>query len=113
MQQRFCRSRHPLVIAAASALCLSGANITAYDPAAIEEARPLLPETVIYVASAQDCLKGADCVVMLTEWNEFRALTPQIFKSLMASPNLVDLRNIYEPKLMREHGIEYTSIGRK
>ena len=96
-----------------SALCLSGANITAYDPAAIEEARPLLPETVIYVASAQDCLKGADCVVMVTEWNEFRALTPQIFKSLMASPNLVDLRNIYEPKLMREHGIEYTSIGRK
>ena len=95
------------------ALCLSGANITAYDPAAIEEARPLLPETVVYVASAQDCLKGADCVVMVTEWNEFRALTPQIFKSLMASPNLVDLRNIYEPKLMREHGIEYTSIGRK
>ena len=95
-----------------SALCLSGANITAYDPAAIEEARPLLPETVVYVASAQDCLKGADCVVMATEWNEFRALTPQIFQSLMAIPNLVDLRNIYEPEQMKAVGLSYQSIGR-
>ena len=96
-----------------SALCKSGANITAYDPVAIEEARPLLPESVVYVASAQDCLKGADCVVVVTEWNEFRALTPHIFQSLMAGPILVDLRNIYEPNVMREHGIDYTSIGRK
>ena len=96
-----------------STLCKSGANIIAYDPAAIEEARPLLPESVVYVASAQDCLKGADCAVVVTEWNEFRALTPQIFQSLMAGPILVDLRNIYEPNVMREHGIDYTSIGRK
>ena len=96
-----------------STLCKSGANITAYDPAAIEEARPLLPESVVYVASAQDCLKGADCAVVVTEWNEFRALTPHIFQSLMAGPILVDLRNIYEPNVMREHGIDYTSIGRK
>ena len=96
-----------------STLCKSGANITAYDPAAIEEARPLLPESVVYVASAQDCLKGADCAVVVTEWNEFRALTPHIFQSLMAGPILVDLRNIYEPNVMRENGIDYTSIGRK
>jgi UDPglucose 6-dehydrogenase len=96
-----------------STLCKSGANIIAYDPAAIEEARPLLPESVVYVASAQDCLKGADCAVVVTEWNEFRALTPHIFQSLMAGPILVDLRNIYEPNVMREHGIDYTSIGRK
>ena len=96
-----------------STLCKSGANIIAYDPAAIEEARPLLPESVVYVASAQDCLKAADCAVVVTEWNEFRALTPHIFQSLMARPILVDLRNIYEPNVMREHGIDYTSIGRK
>ena len=96
-----------------STLCKSGANITAYDPAAIEEARPLLPESVVYVASAQDCLKGADCAVVVTEWNEFRALTPHIFQSLMAGPILVDLRNIYEPNVMRENGIDYTSIGRR
>ena len=96
-----------------STLCKSGANIIAYDPAAIEEARPLLPESVVYVASAQDCLKGADCAVVVTEWNEFRALTPHIFQSLMAGPILVDLRNIYEPNVMRENGIDYTSIGRK
>ncbi|MGC6536664.1 MAG: UDP-glucose dehydrogenase family protein [Candidatus Puniceispirillaceae bacterium] len=96
-----------------TSLAAAGASITAYDPAAIEEARPLLPDSVLYVASAQDCLKGADCAVMVTEWNEFRALTPQIFKQLMAVPKLVDLRNIYEPESMREMGIAYQSIGRK
>lgn len=96
-----------------TSLAAAGASITAYDPAAMEEARPLLPDSVLYVASAQDCLKGADCAVMVTEWNEFRALTPQIFKQLMAVPKLVDLRNIYDPDSMREMGIEYQSIGRK
>ncbi|MGB1182551.1 MAG: UDP-glucose dehydrogenase family protein [Candidatus Puniceispirillaceae bacterium] len=96
-----------------TSLAAAGASITAYDPAAMEEARPLLPDSVLYVASAQDCLKGADCAVMVTEWNEFRALTPQLFKQLMAVPKLVDLRNIYDPDSMREMGIEYQSIGRK
>ena len=96
-----------------TSLSAAGASITAYDPAAMEEARPLLPDSVLYVATAQDCLKGADCAVMVTEWNEFRALTPQIFKQLMAVPKLVDLRNIYDPDSMREMGIEYQSIGRK
>lgn len=96
-----------------TSLAAAGASITAYDPAAMEEARPLLPDSVLYVASAQDCLKGADCAVMVTEWNEFRALTPQLFKQLMAVPKLVDLRNIYDPDRMREMGIEYQSIGRK
>ena len=96
-----------------TSLAVAGASITAYDPAAMEEARPLLPDSVLYVASAQDCLKGADCAVMVTEWNEFRALTPQLFKQLMAVPKLVDLRNIYDPDRMREMGIEYQSIGRK
>ena len=96
-----------------TSLAVAGASITAYDPAAIEEARSLLPDSVLYVASAQDCLKGADCAVMVTEWNEFRALTPQIFKQIMALPKLVDLRNIYDPDSMREMGIEYQSIGRK
>jgi len=96
-----------------TSLAAGGASITAYDPAAIEEARPLLPDSVLYVASAQDCLKGADCAVMVTEWNEFRALTPQIFKQVMTVPKLVDLRNIYDADSMREMGIEYQSIGRK
>ena len=96
-----------------TSLAAAGASITAYDPAAMEEARPLLPDSVLYVASAQDCLKGVDCAVMVTEWNEFRALTPQIFKQLMAVPKLVDLRNIYDPDSMREMGVEYQSIGRK
>ena len=96
-----------------TALIEAGASITTYDPAAMEEARPLLPDKVLFVASAQECLKGADCAVMVTEWNEFRALTPEIFKQLMATPKLVDLRNIYDADSMREMGISYQSIGRK
>ena len=96
-----------------TALIEAGASITTYDPAAMEEARPLLPDKVLFVASAQECLKEADCAVMVTEWNEFRALTPEIFKQLMATPKLVDLRNIYDADSMREMGISYQSIGRK
>ncbi len=94
-------------------LVKSGANITAYDPAAMIEARPILPDNVSYASSAQACLKGADCAVVVTEWNEFRALTPQIFDQLLARPNLVDLRNIYDGEAMRDKGIKYHSIGRK
>ena len=94
-------------------LIKSGANITAYDPAAMTEARPILPDNVSYAASAQACLKGADCAVVVTEWNEFRALTPQVFGQLLARPNLVDLRNIYDGDAMRDKGIKYQSIGRK
>ena len=95
------------------ALIKSGANITAYDPAAMTEARPILPDNVSYASSAQACLKGADCAVMVTEWNEFRALTPQVFGKLLARPILVDLRNIYDGEAMRDKGMEYHSIGRK
>jgi len=77
------------------------------------EARPILPDNVSYASSAQACLKGADCAVVVTEWNEFRALTPQIFDQLLARPNLVDLRNIYDGEAMRDKGIKYHSIGRK
>ena len=52
-------------------------------------------------------------MVVVTEWNEFRALTPQVFGQLLARPILVDLRNIYDGEAMRDKGIEYHSIGRK
>ena len=90
----------------------AGAEISAYDPAAMDEARGLLPESVRFADSAQSCLDGADGAVVVTEWNEFRALTPQLFAQLMAGDVLVDLRNIYAPEQMREVGLTYLSIGR-
>ena len=78
----------------------------------MEEAKHLLPDTVSFADSAQACLDGADGAVVVTEWNEFRALTPQLFTQLMAGTILVDLRNIYEPQQMKEVGLTYLSIGR-
>ena len=95
-----------------TALSEAGAQISAYDPAAMEEAKHLLPDTISFADSAQACLDGADGAVVVTEWNEFRALNPQLFAQLMAGNVLVDLRNIYAPDQMQEVGLTYLSIGR-
>ena len=93
-------------------LTKKGALVTAYDPAAIEEAKQHLPASVTYAETTAACLKGADCAVLVTEWNEFRALTPLSFTELMAGNVLVDLRNVYDPSAIRAANIHYTSIGR-
>ena len=83
----------------------SGANITAYDPAAMTEARPILPDNVFMPPLPRPVSSGADCAVVVTEWNEFRALTPQVFGKLLRL-NLVDLRNIYDGEAMRDQGMK-------
>ena len=93
-------------------LTKKGAVITAYDPAAMVEAKPHLPASITYAENAASCLTGADCAVLVTEWNEFRALTPLSFTELMAGNVLVDLRNIYDPSAIRAANIHYSSIGR-
>jgi len=93
-------------------LTASGAHIRAYDPKAMEEAKASLPDTVTYCDSAKACLTAADVAVIVTEWNEFRALTPQIFIDEMKGSALVDLRNVYEPEVMAAAGLTYVSIGR-
>ena len=95
-----------------SALTAVGAKLRVYDPKAMEEARPLLPYGVIFCDSAIECLKGAGAAVVVTEWNEFRALTPAQFATQMTGNVLVDLRNVYEPSVMQEAGFHYVSIGR-
>ena len=94
------------------ALLAAGAHIRAYDPKAMDEARHLLPAGTVFRDSALDCLDGADLAVVVTEWNEFRALTPNLFLYKMAGNKVVDLRNIYDPAVMRDAGLEYMSIGR-
>ncbi len=88
-----------------------GAKIKAFDPVAMEEAKHLLPD-IEYATDEYDAIKDADVLVIVTEWNQFRALDMAKVKQLLKSPKIADLRNIYEPKDMREMGFEYVGVGR-
>jgi UDPglucose 6-dehydrogenase len=88
-----------------------GAKVKAYDPVAMEEARKSLPD-IEYSKDEYDAISGADALVFVTEWNQFRALDLEKVKSLLKSPKIADLRNIYEPATMRERGFEYIGVGR-
>ncbi len=88
-----------------------GARIQAYDPEGEKEAKKQL--SLDLCKDTYDALKGADGAVILTEWNEFRALDLGRVKSLLKRPLMVDLRNIYRPGLMKDAGFEYFSIGRE
>jgi UDPglucose 6-dehydrogenase len=92
------------------ALQALGAHVQAYDPEGMEEARKHLNLT--FRDGAYDVAEGADAVVILTEWDQFRALDLDRMKLLMKAPVLVDLRNIYRPDEMRARGFRYSSIGR-
>jgi UDPglucose 6-dehydrogenase len=93
-------------------LVAAGATVRAFDPQGMGHARPLLPAAVHYATNALDAAKGADAVVLLTEWNEFRALSPEKLKAAMTGTALLDFRNVYDPAVMREAGFAYRSIGR-
>ena len=93
-------------------LIAAGAELIGYDPAAMHEAKPLMPAAMGYAQNASDCLDNADIAVVVTEWNEFRALTPAQFLDRMKGRILVDLRNVYDPEAMRAAGLTYSSIGR-
>jgi UDPglucose 6-dehydrogenase len=90
----------------------AGADIRAYDPEGITEAKKLLPG-VAFVNDAYAAMNGADAIVLLTEWNEFRALDLERAKLLLKSPTLIDLRNVYKPADMAAAGFFYFSIGRR
>jgi UDPglucose 6-dehydrogenase len=93
-------------------LAAEGATLRAFDPAATQNARDLLPAGVHYCADAYDTASGGDCLVILTEWNQFRSLDLDRLKHALRQPLVVDLRNVYEPEKMREAGFEYHSVGR-
>lgn len=93
-------------------LAEDGARIRAFDPEGIDQARPLLPADVTYCRDAPDAASGADILVLVTEWNEFRALAPARLASAMRGRVVVDLRNVYDPSAMRAAGFEYQCIGR-
>ncbi|MFI4973132.1 MAG: UDP-glucose dehydrogenase family protein [Caulobacterales bacterium] len=92
------------------ALQAMGARVQAYDPEG-HEARQLLRD-VDFKSGAYEAVEGADCVVILTEWDQFRALDLDRVKELMRRPLVVDLRNIYKPEELRPRGFTYVSVGR-
>jgi UDPglucose 6-dehydrogenase len=94
-------------------LAEDGAKIRAFDPAGMEQAKPILPGGVTYCTGALDAAQGADLLVVVTEWNEFRAIAPEKLREAMQGDLIVDLRNMYEPSAMREAGFRYQSIGRR
>ncbi len=95
-----------------SELYSKGANIIAYDPAAKIEAKSFFQDKVIFAEDSENCIRGADVCVIITEWNEFRAISASKFSDLMNGNVVVDLRNIYSPDEMRGAGLNYSSIGR-
>ena len=88
-----------------------GAKARAFDPAGMEEARALL-DGVVWCDDSYGAMTGADALVILTEWNEFRALDLERARGLLRTPLMVDLRNVYEPSEVAGAGIRYVSIGR-
>jgi UDPglucose 6-dehydrogenase len=91
----------------------AGALMKTYDPVATDNARALLPTSVAFCSSPYEAAEGADAVVLVTEWNEFKYLNLERLRGLMRRPMLFDGRNMYEPERMRRLGFEYHSIGRK
>jgi UDPglucose 6-dehydrogenase len=93
------------------ALLEQGAKVRVFDPAGMTEAKKLL-SGIVWCEDAYDAVEGADALVIVTEWNEFRALDLERVKRLMKRPVFIDLRNIYNPGEMEAAGFAYRSIGR-
>ena len=95
-----------------NALLEKGAKVQAYDPKAIDTAKYIFKDKIIYAKSAYEALENADCLLLLTEWNEFRRPDFDKIKSLLKEPVIFDGRNQYEAKRLQQRGFEYHSVGR-
>ena len=88
-----------------------GATIRAFDPEGTEQARPMLPESVVFCNDANEALEGANALLVITEWNEFRAISPERL-SRLTDKVVIDLRNIFDPVAMQQAGLHYVGVGR-
>jgi UDPglucose 6-dehydrogenase len=93
-------------------LAQDGAILRVFDPKGMDEARAMLPPCVSYCRDALDAAKEADALVLVTEWNEFRALSPAQLAGAMRGRTVIDLRNVYDPVAMRQGGFSYHAVGR-
>ncbi|HQT63694.1 MAG: UDP-glucose 6-dehydrogenase [Acidocella sp. 20-57-95] len=94
-------------------LIAAGAKVVGFDPVAMPGAKPLLPASMEFAADSRSAVKDADALVLVTEWNEFRALAPRWLSQQMRGNVVVDLRNVFDPEAMRAAGLVYQGIGRK
>ena len=90
----------------------AGADLVVFDPEAMGQARRVLPASVAYGSDAFEAVGGADATVLVTEWNEFRAIPPTRLRDMMRGDVVVDLRNVFDPVAMQAAGLRYSSIGR-
>ena len=97
-------------LAIVTALEDAGAKVRAHDPAGMDQARAMMPG-VTFCADAYECAEGAEALVIVTEWDAFRALDFKRLAETMASPSIVDLRNVYEPDDVRRRGFRYVGVG--
>lgn len=104
--------REAASIVIANNLIQEGAKVIAYDPIAIESAKKVLPQEVVYVDSLDKCLEEAEVTIIVTEWEEFKSMDLSKFKSLVKNAILFDGRNCFDLKVMEKEYIEYYSIGR-
>ena len=88
-----------------------GARVRAFDPEGMNEAKHMLKD-VAFATGPYDCVQNADAVVIITEWDQFRALDLDRIKDALKTPTVIDLRNIYRPDEMRAKGFKYVSVGR-
>lgn len=103
--------RESPAIAIVHAMIKLGARVRAFDPVAMEESKHYI-NGLEYAEDEYDAISGADALVIITEWNQFRALDMEKVRELLNAPKIADLRNIYEPADMRELGFEYVGVGR-
>ncbi|EKD83031.1 MAG: hypothetical protein ACD_39C00927G0001, partial [uncultured bacterium] len=94
-------------------LLAAGAAVKAYDPEAAKEARKIFGDKISYGKKSYDVLEGADALVIVTEWNEFRRPDLDKVKGLLKNPVIIDGRNLFEPKKMAQLGFDYEGIGRR
>ncbi len=95
-----------------SRLVEEGAVIQAFDPEGMGAARPLLPAAVRYCRDANQAIEGANALVLVTEWNEFRAISPAHLSAALSDRVVIDLKNVFDPVAMRQAGLNYSAIGR-
>jgi UDPglucose 6-dehydrogenase len=91
-------------------LLKEGANVTAYDPVAVSNAKSIFGDKIKYASSAIECLKNADCCIIVTEWQEFKNLKPEDFIQNMRTPLLIDGRRIYNPEEF-SNKLKFAAIG--
>jgi UDPglucose 6-dehydrogenase len=94
------------------ALQRAGARIRAHDPVGMDAAKAMLHD-VTYATDAYDCAEGADALVLITEWDAYRALDLERLRQRMKAPVVVDLRNVYRGEEMARHGFAYVRVGAK